>query len=43
MREVDLIVVKGKTEPVSVYEILDFHTDESFPNLPEVVGHFKAA
>jgi adenylate cyclase len=42
MREVDLIVVKGKTEPVSVYEILDYHSDESFPNLPEVVGHFKA-
>lgn len=42
MREVDLMIVKGKTEPVSVYEILDYHTDESFPNLPEVVGHFKA-
>ena len=42
MREVDLVVVKGKTEPVSVYEILDFHTDESFPNLPEVVNHFRA-
>ena len=27
---------------MSVYEILDYHTDESFPNLPEVVGHFKA-
>ena len=42
MREVDLIVVKGKTKPVSVYEILDYHSDDSFPNLPEVVGHFKA-
>ena len=42
MREIDLVVVKGKTEPVSVWEILDFHTDESFPNLPEVVNHFKA-
>ncbi len=42
MREVDLVVVKGKTEPVSVYEILDFHTDETFPNLPEVVNHFKS-
>ena len=42
MREIDLVVVKGKTEPVSVYEILDFHTDESFPNLPEVVNHFRA-
>lgn len=42
MREVDFIVVKGKTEPVSIYEILDYHSDETFPNLPEVVGHFKA-
>ncbi len=42
MREIDLVVVKGKTEPVSVYEILDFHTEETFPNLQEVVGHFKA-
>ncbi len=42
MREIDLVVVKGKTEPVSIYEILDFHTDETFPNLPEVVDHFKA-
>ncbi|MEI6179014.1 MAG: hypothetical protein WCS43_19135 [Verrucomicrobiota bacterium] len=42
MREIDLVVVKGKTEPVSIYEILDYHTDESFPNLPEVVDHFKA-
>jgi len=36
------VVVKGKTEPVSVYEILDFHNEESFPNLDEVAGHFKA-
>ena len=42
MREVDLVVVKGKTAPVSVYEILDFHSEETFPNLAEVVGHFKA-
>ena len=24
-----------------VYEVLDYHSDESFPNLMEVVGHFK--
>ncbi len=42
MREIDLVIVKGKTEPVSIYEILEYHTDESFPNLPEVVAHFKA-
>jgi adenylate cyclase len=40
-REVDLLVVKGKTEPVSVYEILAYHTDESFPNITEVLELFK--
>jgi len=40
MREVDLVVVKGKTQPVSVYEVLDYHTPESFPNMMEVLGNF---
>ena len=40
-REVDKVVVKGKTEPVGVYEILDYHNDESFPNMPEVLNHFR--
>lgn len=43
IRELDLIVVKGKTEPVVVYEVLDYHTHETFPNLMEAVGHFKDA
>lgn len=41
MREVDLVVVKGKTEPVSIFEVLDYHTDASFPNLMSVVGYFS--
>ncbi len=40
-REIDRVVVKGKTEPVSVYEILDFHTDNSFPNMPEALNLFR--
>ncbi len=40
-REVDRVVVKGKTQPVGVYEVLDFHTAETFPNLAEVLGHFR--
>ena len=42
-REIDLVVVKGKTKPVAIYEILDYHTDESFPNLMDVVNLFKDA
>jgi adenylate cyclase len=41
MREVDKVVVKGKNEPVGVYEVLDYHTDETFPNVMEVVSFFK--
>jgi adenylate cyclase len=40
-REIDKVVVKGKTEPVGVHEILDYHTDESFPNLVDTLGEFK--
>ena len=40
-REVDLVVVKGKTKPVAIYEILDFHTEATFPNLMDVVNQFK--
>jgi len=41
MRGIDLVVVKGKTQPVEVIEVLDYHTEETFPNLMEVVGFFK--
>ena len=34
-------MVKGKTEPVGVYEVLDHHTEESFPNLMDVVNYFN--
>ena len=41
-REVDRVVVKGKTQPVVIYEILDYHTDESFPNLQDTLNQFRA-
>ncbi|MBM4271142.1 MAG: GAF domain-containing protein [Deltaproteobacteria bacterium] len=40
IREIDRVVVKGKTETVGVYEVLDYHDEQSFPNVMEVVNHF---
>jgi len=40
-REVDRVIVKGKTEPVAIHEVLDYHTDETFPNLMDVVNDFR--
>ena len=42
LREIDLVVVKGKTQPVSVYEVLDHYSEEEFPNLMETVNHFNS-
>lgn len=41
LRDIDDVVVKGKTEPVGVYEALDYHSDETFPNLMDCVNHFN--
>ena len=40
-RDIDLVVVKGKTRPVRVYEILDYHDAESFPNMVDVIARFN--
>ena len=41
-RELDLVVVKGKTKPVAIYEILDYHTEESYPQMIDALRHFKS-
>ena len=40
-REIDLAVVKGKTKPVAVVEVLDFHTEDTFPHIVDVLSLFK--
>ena len=41
VRYIDDVVVKGKVEPVGVHEVLDYHTDKTFPNLMDVVNFFN--
>ena len=41
VREIDQVVVKGKTEPVAVHEVLDYHSEDTFANLMEVLNYFK--
>jgi adenylate cyclase len=40
-RELDLIRVKGKAKPIADYEVLDFHTSATFPNLAETLRLFE--
>jgi adenylate cyclase len=40
-REIDRVLVKGKTQPVGVFEILDYHSEVSFPNIMEVLNFFR--
>ncbi|MGE3541527.1 MAG: GAF domain-containing protein [Candidatus Tectimicrobiota bacterium] len=40
-REIDSIQVKGKSQPVGVYEILDFHDEQSFPNLHDTIALYR--
>ena len=41
IRYIDDIIVKGKTEPVGIHEVLDYHNASTFPNLMDNVNHFN--
>ncbi|HLA34789.1 MAG TPA: GAF domain-containing protein [Rhodocyclaceae bacterium] len=40
-RELDLVIVKGKTKPVAIYEVMDYHSEESYPQMNEAMRHFR--
>ena len=40
VRELDLVRVKNKETPISIYEVLDFHTPETFPHLTQTLKSF---
>lgn len=41
IRSVDLVAVRGRTEPVELYEVLDHHSPETFPRLDDSLGHYR--
>jgi adenylate cyclase len=41
LRRLDLIQVKGKSQPTLVYESLAYHSAESFPKLPTVIAAYE--
>jgi adenylate cyclase len=40
MREIDRVRVIGRNAPVTLYEILDYHDEQSFPNVSAVLDAF---
>jgi adenylate cyclase len=42
MRRIDLIRVKGKENPTEIYEVVDHHSEESFPGIDEVLPCFES-
>lgn len=40
LREIDIVRMPGMNHPVTIYEVLDHHTDESFPRGEVVLPAF---
>ncbi len=37
IRDVDRVVVRGKSEPVGLYDVLDYHTEATFPHITQAL------
>ena len=42
LREIDLMRVKGQDRPVAAFEVLDHHTEATFPNLDATLDAYRA-
>jgi adenylate cyclase len=42
LRRIDSLRVRGRQEPVVIYEALDYHTEETFPHMTETLAAFAA-
>jgi len=40
-REIDVTRVKGKNQPVGIYQVLDYHDEKSFPCMDSVIESFQ--
>ena len=40
LRKIDLLRVKGKTEPTTIYEALDHHNERTFPNIQQSLATY---
>lgn len=43
IRDVDHVVVRGKSEPVGIHEVLDYHTEDTFPGLSRALPLYQDA
>ena len=42
LRRIDRLRVRGRLEPVTIFEALDYHTEETFPHMLETLEAFAA-